>query len=51
MTLIRLGYLVHSLGNRAMTLSTETGLMGGPNMRGKVNPIQVRNVFNYFRSL
>ena len=26
MTLLRLGYLVHSLGNRAMTLLTETAL-------------------------
>ena len=26
MTLIRLAYLVHSLGNCAMTLPTETGL-------------------------
>ena len=25
MTLLRLGYLIHSLDNRAMTLSTETG--------------------------
>ena len=26
MTLLRLDYLVYSLGNRAITLSTETGL-------------------------
>ena len=25
MTLLRLGYLIHSLDNRVMTLSTETG--------------------------
>ena len=28
MTLLRLGYLVYSLGNHAMTLPTETGLIG-----------------------
>ena len=37
MTLLRLGYLVYSLGNRAMTLLTETGLITrfNPSLNGR----------------
>ena len=38
MTLLRLGYLVHSLGNRAMTHPTEIGLI---HQLSRLNSLQI----------